>query len=57
MSKLLNDNIKKAQKDIEEDRKIINDTIKVLGEFQKVIISKTIYRCFKSCCTIKICFK
>ena len=43
MSKLLNDNIKKAQKDIEEDRKIIKDTIKVLGEFQKGDLSQRLY--------------
>lgn len=40
MSKILNENIKIAQKDIEEDRHIIEDTIKVLGEFQKGDLSQ-----------------
>uniref|UniRef100_UPI004048E5A1 methyl-accepting chemotaxis protein n=1 Tax=Aliarcobacter sp. TaxID=2321116 RepID=UPI004048E5A1 len=40
MSRILNDNIKKAQKDIEEDRKIINDTVAVLGEFEKGDLSQ-----------------
>ena len=40
MSNLLNENIKKVQKDIEEDRHIIEDTIKVLGEFQKGDLSQ-----------------
>uniref|UniRef100_UPI004047B64A methyl-accepting chemotaxis protein n=1 Tax=Aliarcobacter sp. TaxID=2321116 RepID=UPI004047B64A len=40
MSRILNDNIKKAQKDIEEDRKIISDTVAVLGEFEKGDLSQ-----------------
>ena len=40
MSLILNENIKKAQIDIEEDRHIIEDTIKVLGEFQKGDLSQ-----------------
>ncbi len=40
MSRMLNDNIIKAQKDIEEDRKIISDTVAVLGEFEKGDLSQ-----------------
>ena len=40
MSRILNDNIKKAQKDIEEDRKIISDTVAVLSEFEKGDLSQ-----------------
>jgi methyl-accepting chemotaxis protein len=40
MSKLLNTNIKNAQKDIEDERKIIEDTIYVLAEFQKGDLSQ-----------------
>ena len=40
MAKTLDENIIKAKKDIEEDRELINDTIKVLGEFQKEIYLK-----------------
>ena len=40
MSLVLNENIKKAEKDIQEDRHIIEDTIKVLGEFQKGDLSQ-----------------
>ncbi len=35
MSKAVNENILKAQKGIEEDRAIIDETIKVLGEFEQ----------------------
>ncbi len=35
MSKVVNDNIIKAKKSIEEDRAIIDETIKVLGEFEQ----------------------
>ena len=35
MSKVVNDNIRKAKKGIEEDRAIIDETIKVLGEFEQ----------------------
>ncbi|NVJ52674.1 MAG: methyl-accepting chemotaxis protein [Campylobacteraceae bacterium] len=35
MSKAVNENIKKAQKGIEEDRAIIDEAIKVLGEFEQ----------------------
>ncbi|MCB9096386.1 MAG: chemotaxis protein [Arcobacter sp.] len=40
MAKTLDENIIKAKKDIEEDRELINDTIKVLGEFQKGDLSQ-----------------
>ncbi|KLE11032.1 chemotaxis protein, partial [Aliarcobacter butzleri L355] len=35
MSKIVNDNIVKTQKSIEEDRKLIDETIAVLGEFEQ----------------------
>ncbi|WP_323589700.1 methyl-accepting chemotaxis protein [Aliarcobacter butzleri] len=35
MSKLVNENIVKTQKGIEEDRKLIDETIAVLGEFEQ----------------------
>ncbi|RXJ90925.1 chemotaxis protein [Arcobacter sp. CECT 8983] len=35
MSKVVNENIKKAQRGIEEDRAIIDEAIKVLGEFEQ----------------------
>ncbi|MFX4208786.1 methyl-accepting chemotaxis protein [Aliarcobacter butzleri] len=35
MSKIVNDNIVKTQKSIEEDRKLIDETISVLGEFEQ----------------------
>ncbi|MFK2821413.1 methyl-accepting chemotaxis protein [Arcobacter sp. YIC-80] len=35
MSKVVNENIQKAKKGIEEDRAIIDETITVLGEFEK----------------------
>ena len=40
MAKTLDANIIKAKKDIEEDRELINDSIKVLGEFQKGDLSQ-----------------
>ena len=35
MAKVVNQNIEKTQKSIEEDRKLINETITVLGEFEQ----------------------
>ncbi|MCG3666369.1 chemotaxis protein, partial [Aliarcobacter butzleri] len=35
MSKIVNENIIKTQKGIEEDRKLIDETISVLGEFEQ----------------------
>ncbi|MFY9074135.1 methyl-accepting chemotaxis protein [Malaciobacter mytili] len=35
MSKIINENIEKTQKSIEEDRKLIDETITVLGEFEQ----------------------
>jgi methyl-accepting chemotaxis protein-2 (aspartate sensor receptor) len=34
MSKILSDNIEKTRLGIEEDRKLISETISVLGEFE-----------------------
>ncbi len=35
MSKIVNENIIKTQKGIEEDRKLIDETISILGEFEQ----------------------
>ncbi len=35
MSKVINENISKTQKGIEEDRRLIDETIAVLGEFEQ----------------------
>ena len=40
MSKVVNENIIKTQKGIEEDRKLINETISVLGEFEQGDLSQ-----------------
>lgn len=40
MSKVVNDNINKTQKGIEEDRRLINETIAVLGEFEQGDLSQ-----------------
>ena len=40
MSKVVNDNIIKTQKGIEEDRKLIDETIAVLGEFENGDLSQ-----------------
>ena len=40
MAKVVNDNIEKTQKSIEEDRKLINETIAVLGEFEQGDLSQ-----------------
>ena len=40
MSKIVNENIIKTQKGIEEDRKLIDETISVLGEFEQGDLSQ-----------------
>jgi len=40
MAKVVNDNIERTQKSIEEDRKLINETIAVLGEFEQGDLSQ-----------------
>jgi len=42
MAKVLNNNILKTKKEIEEDRKVIDDTINVLEEFEKGNLSKRV---------------
>ena len=40
MAKVVNDNIEKTQKSIEEDRRLIDETIAVLGEFEQGDLSQ-----------------
>ena len=40
MAKVVNDNIERAQKGIEEDRRLIDETIAVLGEFEQGDLSQ-----------------
>lgn len=40
MSKIVNENILRTQKGIEEDRAIIDETITVLGEFEQGAMQK-----------------
>ncbi len=43
MAKVVNENIVKAKKGIEEDRQVIDDTIKVLAEFEQGDLSQRIH--------------
>jgi len=42
MSKIINENIKKTQQSIDEDRHVIDDTINILREFEKGDLSKRV---------------